>query len=73
QQPGELQPGSLTRIAPMRSHLLPYAPVSPAYASYLSIFSPRSYLHTHHVVPRDLKSDNILVSYKGSAKIADFG
>jgi len=32
-----------------------------------------SFMHRHHMLHRDIKSDNVLVDTKGSVKIADFG
>jgi serine/threonine protein kinase len=32
-----------------------------------------NYLHQRHIIHRDIKSDNILITTKGDIKIADFG
>jgi len=32
-----------------------------------------SFLHTKHILHRDIKSDNILINSKGDIKLADFG
>jgi mitogen-activated protein kinase kinase kinase 13 len=52
---------------------------APSYPKVMKIMhdvaSGLMYLHTHKpsIIHRDCKSSNILITYKGSAKIADFG
>ena len=55
--------------------VLPRAPPPPqeVWSQFGQVCDALEYLHERHILHRDLKPDNILVSADGELKLADFG